>query len=88
MLFGVACHTEEKVISNKLMERKVLHESDDGCDTKFNLLSGFTPIRGNSFLSFAASSEPQNEEKDDNPKSPISSTLCNSKSTYSSTVSS
>ncbi|CAL9116363.1 unnamed protein product [Musa acuminata var. zebrina] len=85
MLFGVACHTEEKVINNKPMERKVLHESDDGCDTKFNLLSGFTTICGNSFLSFAASSEPQNEEKDDNPKSPISSTLCNSKSTYSST---
>ncbi|URD76401.1 Squamosa promoter-binding-like protein [Musa troglodytarum] len=82
MLFGVACHTEKKVVSNKLMEGKVLHESDDGCDTKFNLLSGFTTIRGNSFLSFAASSEPQNEEKDDNPKSPISSTLCNNKSTY------
>nr|XP_009402789.1 PREDICTED: squamosa promoter-binding-like protein 9 isoform X1 [Musa acuminata subsp. malaccensis] len=76
MLNGLACQTDEKVVTDKLIERNVPFESDDGYDQQTNYGSGFLP--------FATSDETQNEEKADNSKSPISSTLCNSKSAYSS----
>ena len=78
MLNGLACQTDEKVVTDKLIERNVPFESEDGYDQQTNYGSGFLP--------FAASDETQNEEKADNSKSPISSTLCNSKSAYSSVV--
>ncbi|CAL9096246.1 unnamed protein product [Musa textilis] len=76
MLNGLASQTDEKVVTNKLIDRNVPFESDDGYDQQTNCGCGFLP--------FAASDETQNEEKADNSKSPISSTLCNSKSAYSS----
>ncbi|URE02863.1 Squamosa promoter-binding-like protein [Musa troglodytarum] len=78
MLNGLASQTDEKVVTNKLIDRNVPFESDDGYDQQTNCGCGFVP--------FAASDETQNEEKADNSKSPISSTLCNSKSAYSSVV--
>ncbi|WOL03341.1 hypothetical protein Cni_G12061 [Canna indica] len=81
----LSCQTDEKVVGNKLIERKVPLELDDGYDSSFSLLSCFTttPVDHDIF-SFTASNKPHNEEKVDNSKFSISSTLCNSKSGYSS----
>lgn len=84
---NIARDTVETVVSNRSLDRETLLGSEDGNGSPICSIPSFQDDQNASLVSFAASADARADERINNSKSTLSSTLCDNKSTYSSVVS-
>ncbi|KAJ6821450.1 squamosa promoter-binding-like protein 9 [Iris pallida] len=78
------CEAVESVLINKVIDREILLESENGHGSPVCLLPSSQNDQNNIIVSSVVSGEAHVDEGKENPNSSISSTVCDNKSTYSS----